>query len=170
MMRQRIQNRDTSMPKRLLRAACWVWIVLSAIGWPAKTAVAEETLLLSVRLNSRIIADVIEGIEREGEVFVNVSEIAKLLESELPENAGDQARVGELAAFFPARFEFLPRSQALLIEGRGRLPIEQRWERGAAAQIPDRRTRWDPARSAAGIQAVQPACGGCLRQLRKKRR
>ncbi len=126
MRRPRTHRQDAFVPRKQWAAVCG--FILGLLLWQAPAA-AEEVLLLAVKLNQKTIAEVIEAAEREDGVYVRTQEIAQMLESTAPQNAGEWSRVGTLDLLFPARFEYASRSQALLIQGRGRLPIEQRWER-----------------------------------------
>jgi hypothetical protein len=90
---------------------------------------AEETLYISVTLNRQPLTDFIEAIEKEDSVFVRAKEIANLIESQVLETTEDLITIEQLNKIFPAKFTFSPRSQELIIEGSGELPIEKRWER-----------------------------------------
>ncbi len=90
---------------------------------------AEETLFISVTLKGQPLTDFIEATEKEGEVFVRTREIANLTESQVLETAEEFLTIKELDKIFPAEFSFSFRSLELSIEGSGKLPIEQRWER-----------------------------------------
>ncbi len=126
MHRFRTRKQETSARRSKWAALCGVTLALCL--WKGM-AFSEEAVLLAVKLNQKTLAEIIEGQERDGNVYVRTQEIARLLESEVPDSAEEWSAVGALGTLFPARFEFAPRSQALLIQGRGRLPIEQRWER-----------------------------------------
>ena len=129
MRRSYVKIPNPSVLKRKRTVLCGFLLCLLMWEGACNRIFAEEVLYLAVELNRKTIAEVIEGREREGEVYVRTQEIAKILESEVPANAEEWSLVGRLGALFPARFEFASRSQALLVEGRGRLLIEQRWER-----------------------------------------
>ena len=128
-MDPRMQKREAFALQEKWGAVCGCLLSLFVWQGGPQPACAEEVLFLTVKLNKQTIAEVIEGMEREDGVYVRTQEIAKLLESEVPESAQDWTPVGTLDTLFPARFKFASRSQALIVEGRGRLPIEQRWER-----------------------------------------
>ena len=90
----------------------------------------EEFLYLAVYLNSNEITEVIEAKQKGGLVRFNLNEIARLLEASLQdEDVSAMATPAELEKIFPAKFTYSQNLQALLITGKGRLPIEQKWQR-----------------------------------------
>jgi hypothetical protein len=90
---------------------------------------AEESIYLAVYLNSRLLTEVIEAKEKGGSVYFKLKEMAQLFESAPPEDANAIATVEALEEIYPAKFNYISRLQALIIDGEGKLPIEKKWAR-----------------------------------------
>ena len=89
----------------------------------------EESVYLAVYLNNRMLTEVLEGKERNGSVYFKLNEIAILFESTLPEDKNAIATSEALEKIFPAEFNYSQNLQALLITGKGKLPVEKKWLR-----------------------------------------
>ena len=91
----------------------------------SSAARSEDTnfLLLRVILGNIVLSEGISGEMRDGEVYVDLSELSEVLE-EAPRSG--MASLSELENIFPARFEADILLQELHIIGRGELGIEQR--------------------------------------------
>ena len=99
------------------------------VGGAPRSVMAEESLFLSVKLNKVLITDIIMGTQTEEGVFINTKEIASLLESETGDIKKEVVSIEQLNEIYPAKFNFSPRNQTLVITGWGKLSIERRWSR-----------------------------------------
>jgi hypothetical protein len=90
---------------------------------------AEESVYLAVYLNNRMLTEVLEAKEKNGSVYFKLNQIALLLESAPPEDENAIATSEALGEIYPAKFNYSPKLQALIIEGNGRLLVEQKWAR-----------------------------------------
>jgi hypothetical protein len=96
----------------------------------------EQFLYLAVYLNRKELTEVIEAKEKDGSVHFNVNEISILLEAPFPDgDASVMATPAELEEIFPAQFTYSQNLQALLISGKGRLPIEKKWQRDSLQKL-----------------------------------
>ena len=96
---------------------------------PFSSLSSEESVYLAVYLNKRMLTEVIEGKEKNGLVYFKLQDMAILLEAMPPQDKTAIATAQALEKIFPAKFNYSRNLQALLIEGNGKLSVEQRWER-----------------------------------------
>ena len=90
---------------------------------------SDESVYLAVYLNNRQLTEVLEGKERNGSVYFRLNEIARLFDAIPPKDENAIATAQALEEIFPAKFNYSKKYQALIIEGKGKLPIEQKWAR-----------------------------------------
>ncbi len=90
---------------------------------------SEESVYLAVYLNQRMLTEVIEAKEMKGSVYFKLNDMAILFGAPLPEDKDAIATSEALEKIYPAKFNYSKKHQALLVEGKGKLPIEQKWER-----------------------------------------
>lgn len=119
-------NKAGSKPDELIK--------IVSVSTPRKTQILssqedEESLYLTVHLNRKEIAEIVEAKEKDGSVYFNLNEIAALLEAPITEDANAIATPEQLEKIFPAQFTYSENLQALLITGKGRLPVEKKWQR-----------------------------------------
>jgi len=90
---------------------------------------SEESVFLAVYLNKRMLTEVLEAKEKNGSLYIRLDKIARLFDAVPPKDANAIATSEALEEIFPVKFEYSKKHQALIIEGEGKLPIEQKWAR-----------------------------------------
>lgn len=124
------------MLKRIYIVAIIVGFLAGEVipGYGAQDHDFEQDLYLKVFLNYRPLTKLMRFKERDGVIYVNLNEMARLLEALPPEHPDTNGTLHTLEVFYPAKFKYVESQQSIMIFSNGQLPIERRWDREAKYQ------------------------------------